>query len=95
MSAEIWVAIITSLTSLAGIIITVMWGNKKNDERSKEQEKRSKEQTDLMLYRIDQLEKKQDKHNCLIERMYKVEKKEAVIEGEIEAIRQHIDDLHS
>lgn len=95
MSAEIWVAIITSLGSLAGIIITVLWGNKKNDERSKEQTKQSKEQAELMLYRIDQLEKKQDKHNCLIERMYKLEKEEAVIEEELEAIRQHIDDLHS
>ena len=30
-------------------------------------------QSNLLLYRIDQLEKKQDKHNCLIERMTVVE----------------------
>lgn len=77
MSAEIWVAIITGLSTLIGVIITVRSGNSKT------------------LYRIEQLEKKQDKHNCLIERMYKIEKDEAVIEEELEAIRQHIDDLHS
>lgn len=31
------------------------------------------------LYRIEQLEKKQDKHNHLIERMYAVEKDVAVL----------------
>ena len=34
-------------------------------------------------YRIEQLEKKQDKHNCLIERMYQCEKEIAVIKEEI------------
>lgn len=29
--------------------------------------------SNLIIYRIEQLEKKQDKHNGLIERMYKVE----------------------
>lgn len=36
------------------------------------------------LYRIEQLEKKQDKHNCLIERMYECEKNIAVLQEEIE-----------
>ena len=66
MSGEIWVAIIMSVGSLAGVIITVVWGNKKS-------EKRSKEQTDLTLYRIDQLEEKVNKHNNLIERTYKID----------------------
>lgn len=35
------------------------------------------------LYRIEQLEKKQDKHNCLIERMYACEKDIAVLQEEI------------
>lgn len=35
------------------------------------------------LYRIEQLEKKQDKHNQLIERMYKVEKDIAVLDERV------------
>lgn len=83
MSAEIWVSIITGVFTLAGVVITVLFGNKK-----------SKEQNDLTLYRIKELEKKQDKHNSLMERVFALEKKEAVIEEEIESVRQHIDDLH-
>lgn len=37
----------------------------------------------LTLYRLEQLEKKVDKHNNLIERMYKVEKDIAIIQEEI------------
>ena len=35
------------------------------------------------LYRIEQLEKKQDKHNQLIERMYDVEKNIAVLDERV------------
>ena len=37
----------------------------------------------LTIYRIEQLEKKVDKHNSIIERTYELEKKIAVIEEEI------------
>lgn len=87
MSAEIWVAVIMSLGSLAGVIITVVWGNKKNAERSKEQ-------TEMTLYRIGELEKKQDKYNNLQERTFKDEQKIAVMQEDIKAIRERIDYLH-
>ena len=48
--------------------------------------KRTKEFKDVTLYRIDQLEKKQDKHNNLIDRMYKVESRVTVIEDEIKGV---------
>ena len=38
----------------------------------------------LMSYRIEQLEKKVDKHNNLIDRMYKAESNIEVIQEEIE-----------
>lgn len=38
-------------------------------------------------YRIEQLEKKVEKHNQVIERVYNLEKQEAVIEEEIEQLR--------
>lgn len=35
----------------------------------------NRKQTALVVYRIEQLEKKQDKHNQVIERTYKLEQK--------------------
>lgn len=91
MSAEIWVAIITSVGSLAGIIITVSIGNKRNDEKN---EKRQKEHTEVVLYRIGELEKKQEKYNHLQERTWKDEQDIAVIKKDLKAIRERIDYLH-
>lgn len=45
------------------------------------------------LYRIEQLEKKQDKHNTLIERMYKLEDRLNVDEEKIKVANHRIDDL--
>lgn len=43
----------------------------------------------LTNYRIEQLEKKVEKHNQVIDRVYKLETKEAVIEEEIEHLREY------
>lgn len=72
---EIIVAVVSSLGTLLGVILTV----KKN--------------TDLTLYRIEQLEKKQDKHNGLIERMYKVEDRLDLAEERQKVTNHRIDDL--
>ena len=45
------------------------------------------------LYRIDQLEKKQDKHNTLIERMYNVEDRIHVLENKQAVADHRIKDL--
>jgi hypothetical protein len=47
----------------------------------------------LTLYRIQQLEKKVEKHNNVIERVYNLEKQEAVIEEEIKVANHRINDL--
>ena len=47
----------------------------------------------LTNYRIQQLEKKVEKHNQVIERVYKLEKNEAVIEEEIKVANHRIEDL--
>lgn len=44
-------------------------------------------------YRIEQLEKKVDKHNNLIERTYKIEQHNAVVDEEIKVANHRIDDL--
>lgn len=40
----------------------------------------------LMTYRIEQLEKKVEKHNCVVERTYK-------IEGEVKELQHEVSDL--
>lgn len=47
----------------------------------------------LTNYRIQELEKKVEKHNSVIERVYILEKHEAVIEEEIKVANHRIDDL--
>lgn len=47
----------------------------------------------LTNYRIEQLEKKVEKHNKVIERVYQLEKQEAVMEEEIKVANHRIDDL--
>lgn len=47
----------------------------------------------LSNYRIEQLEKKVDKHNNLIERVYKIEQHEAVVDEEIKVANHRINDL--
>ena len=76
---EIIVAIISGGLTLAGVVITVVVGNKKI--------------SNLIEYRIEQLEKKQEKHNTLIERMYEAEKNIKLLDERIEANNQRIEDL--
>ena len=46
----------------------------------------------LVIYRLEQLEKKVDKHNNVIERMYKIEERVAIVETDIKDMRKDIDD---
>lgn len=55
MSAGNWVTIAVALIGLLGTIITVYVGNKK--------------QTEILVFRIGELEKKQEKYNHLQERV--------------------------
>lgn len=47
----------------------------------------------LTTYRIEQLEKKVDKHNNLIERTYEIEQDIAVMQNDIKVANHRIDDL--
>lgn len=47
----------------------------------------------LISYRIEQLEQKVNKHNSIIERTYKLEEQEAVMEEQIKVINHRIEDL--
>ena len=47
----------------------------------------------LIAYRLEQLEKKVNKHNSVIERTYKLENQESIIEEQIKIINHRIEDL--
>ncbi len=81
MNAEIWVAIITGVASVVGVIVTVIAGNRA-------QRKTSDENTKLTLYRIDQLEKKVELHNNAVERLY-------IAEGKINEIQHEMIQIHN
>ena len=49
--------------------------------------------TALILYRLRELEKKQDKHNNLIERQFKLEERVGVLETREKASEHRIEDL--
>lgn len=66
---EIIIAIISGLCVAIPSLIATISSNKKT--------------TSLMMYRIEQLEKKQDKHNTLIERTYKLEEDVKLIKEEV------------
>ena len=86
MSEGIIISIITSAFTFAGVVLTVLYGNKKTRDNVKEH-------TDVTLYRIEQLEKKQDKHNTLIERMYKAEDEINLLSEKVKVVNHRIEDL--
>lgn len=47
----------------------------------------------LTQYRLEQLEKKVDRHNNLIERTYRLEEGEALLEEKLKVANHRIDDL--
>ncbi len=71
--------IISAVISAAAAIIVCMINNNKV--------------VNLIVYRLEQLEKKQDKYNNVISRTYELEKQEAVMEEEMKVVNHRIDDL--
>lgn len=47
----------------------------------------------LMSYRIEQLEKRVEKHNSVIERVYRLEEKDAIHDEQMRVANHRIDDL--
>ena len=66
---EIIIAIISGLCVAIPSIIATISSNKKSN--------------DLVIYRIDELDKKVHEHNNLIDRMYKVESRVTLLEDDI------------
>lgn len=67
--------IIVAVITVIGVIISNYFSN--NSTRK------------LILYRIDQLESKVNKHNNLIDRVYKLEDRENIIETKVERLEKN------
>jgi hypothetical protein len=79
MSDVIIVAIITGVLSLAGTLAGSYFSQKKT--------------TALVVYRLEQLEKKVDKHNQVIERTFQLEKRCDLFDEKIKVANNRIKDL--
>lgn len=67
--------IIVAVITVIGVIISNYFSN--NSTRK------------LILYRIDQIEHKVNKHNNLIDRVYKLEDRENIIETKVERLEKN------
>lgn len=71
--------IIVALLSLAGTLMGSLFGILAANK--------------LVVYRIEQLEKKVEKHNSVLERVYVLEKDDAVIKEDLKVVNHRIEDL--
>lgn len=72
-------SVIVALLSLAGTLAGAYLANRKS--------------TALIAYRLEQLEEKVSRHNRVIERTYKLEEQESLLEERIKVANHRIDDL--
>lgn len=86
MSDAVIVGIITAVAAVVCQVIISMSG------RSAAQRERA-ESNRLIVYRLEQLETKVDKHNNVIERVYNLEKDADVIKEQIKAANHQIEDI--
>lgn len=86
MSEAVIVGIITAVSAVVCQVIISMSG------RSAAQRERA-ESSRLIVYRLEQLESKVDKHNNVIERVYQLEKDADVIKEQIKDANHRIDDI--
>jgi MFS superfamily sulfate permease-like transporter len=71
--------IIVAVISFAGTLCGVYFANRKS--------------TALIAYRMEQLEKKVDKHNTVVERTYKLEESTSILSEKMTVANRRIDDL--
>ncbi len=71
--------IIVAILSLVGTLAGAYIANRKS--------------TALVVYRLEQLEEKVNKHNQVIERTYELEKQEELLEEKVRVANHRIDDL--
>lgn len=89
MQIDITALICAALGIVASITVAAIQSHAQHSETLSEMDKRDA----LQAQRIEQLEKKMDKHNQLIERMYHVEQAVTVLDEKIRVANHRIGDL--
>ena len=74
-----WTSIIVALVTALGALAGTYFANRKSSA--------------LIAYRLSELEKKQDKHNAVIERTYRLEERTEVQEEKLKVANHRLDDL--
>lgn len=74
---------------IASVTVAVIQSRAQHSETLSEMDKRDA----LQAQRIEQLEKKMDKHNQLIERVYRLEQHNVLVDEQIKVANRRIDDL--
>lgn len=74
-----WTSVIVALVTAAGTLAGTYLANRKSSA--------------LIAYRLSELERKQDKHNAVIERTYKLEERTELHEEKLKVANHRIDDL--
>ena len=64
-----------------------------NHYQQKQSDKKHDETISLVTYRLEQLEKKQDRYNNIISRIYELEKSEKILEEKMKVVNHRVDDL--
>jgi hypothetical protein len=72
-------SIVVAILALLGNMIATYFSNQKSSA--------------LIAYRLEELEKKQDKHNSVIERTYRLEERAELQEERIKEANHRLDDL--
>lgn len=76
-----WTSIIVAVVTAIGSFLGVYYANRKNQA--------------LLSYRLEQLEKAVNKHNRVIERVYNLEERAAILEEKIRVSNHRISDLEN
>ena len=78
-----WTSIIVAVVTALGSFLGVYYANRKSAEKTQA----------LIEYRLRALESKMDKHNQVVERVYKLEERAEVVDERIRVANHRIDDL--
>lgn len=78
-----WTSIIVAVVTALGSFLGVFYANKKTSEKTNA----------LIGYRLEQLEKAVNKHNQVVERVYRLEERAEVTDERIRVANHRIEDL--
>lgn len=85
-----WATVLAAmLSACAAIVVSVLNSRVQHRQLLTELDKHS----EMQAYRIEQLEKKVEKHNLVVERTFELERRADVVEEKLRVANHRIDDL--